>query len=167
MFPEQTVFCDEAIAASPILRLSRWHRTQHRADWMNRCLKRMERSDLVFFDPDNGVETVSVPKHHANAGKYIYWDELALFWQRGHTLLVYHHLNRTMSATRQVSCLRRRFETELSGANALPLVFRRGSCRVFWLVFRNSSPGIEIAQRARLSGHRMVQTFPACRLAGR
>ena len=103
----------------------------------------------MFFDPDNGVETASVPKHHPSAGKYIFWDELMPFWRRGQMLLVYHHLNRTASAARQVREFRERFQAELDGASALPLVFRRGSCRVFWLVYRSSAVGVEAECRAR------------------
>jgi hypothetical protein len=40
----------------------------------------------VFFDPDNGIETASVPKIHQKAGKYIYSDELGEFWKRGNAL---------------------------------------------------------------------------------
>jgi hypothetical protein len=104
--------------------------------------------DLVFFDPDNGVEVSSVPKHHPRAGKYIYWDELMPFWHRGQALLVYHHLNRTKPAARQVRELKSRIQTELDRALVVPLVFRRGSCRVFWLVYRNSAIGAELERRA-------------------
>ena len=103
----------------------------------------------MFFDPDNGLEIGSVTKHHPNAGKFIYWDELPPFSRRGQTLLVYHHLNRTKPAAQQVRDLRDRFHVELDGASALPLVFRRGSCRVFWLAYRSSAVAAELECRAR------------------
>lgn len=147
IFPGGTVFC-EAVAAAP-RHLSRKDRTQHRVGWLDRCFRATEKCDLVFFDPDNGVEVASVPKQHPNAGKYIYWDELIPFWQRGHTLLVYHHLNRTMPAARQVRGLRDRFRAKLDGAKVMSLVFRRGSSRVFWLVYRDTALGAEMERRAR------------------
>jgi hypothetical protein len=142
------VFCDAAAPTRTAFRFSRIDRIQHRRRQLDCCFAITEKCDLIFFDPDNGVEVASVPKDHPNAGKYIYWDELAPFWQRGHILLVYHHLNRTMSAARQISDLRDRFQTKLDGASVLPLVFRRGSCRTFWLVYRESALGTEVERRA-------------------
>jgi hypothetical protein len=149
LFPVGTVFCDAVVSAPAASRPSPNDRLQYRAAWLGRCVAATEKSDLVFFDPDNGLEVASVPKHHPSAGKYIYWDELARFWRRGDALLVYHHINRTMPAARQVSDLRSRFQETLEGAIALPLVFRRGSCRIFWLVYRSSVLGMEIERRAR------------------
>ncbi len=148
LFPAGTVFYEAIASAPPASRLSRSDRLQHRSDWLDRSLDATERCEFVFFDPDNGLEIASVPKHHPNGGKYIYWDELIPFWRRGQALLIYHHLNRTKPAAHQVSGLRRRFLSQFYEASVLPLVFRRGSCRVFWLVYPNSATGSELERRA-------------------
>jgi hypothetical protein len=114
-------------------------RIQHRDGWLRECLDHTQDCNLVFFDPDNGLETPSVRRAHPKSGKYIFWTELASFWNRGNTLVIYHHLNRTASVAQQVAVLRNRFTQFLDGAMAVPLVFRRGSSRVFWLV-RHSDP---------------------------
>lgn len=149
IFRDGTVYFNEPTAAPFPPRYSPRDRLRYRKEWLARCFNMMETRDLVFFDPDNGVEVASVPKHHPNAGKYIYWDELLPFWNRGQALLVYHHLNRSAPAAQQVSDLRDRFRAELDGASVLPLVFRRGSCRVFWLVYPISTLGAELERRAR------------------
>ena len=148
VLPCATVFYDAPAASPKIARLTRTERARHRLIWLENCLGHTDGGELVFFDPDNGFEVPSVPKHHPNAGKYIYWDELAPFWSRGQTLLIYHHLNRTMPAARQVRELAIRIRAEFDGAMVRPLVFRRGSCRVFWLVFRCSGLGTEMERRA-------------------
>ena len=148
LFPESTVFCDGVVSAPKTPRIAPDGRTQHRASWLNRCHNVTGTCDLVFFDPDNGLEIASVSKRHPNAGKYIFWDELIPFWRRGQTLLIYHHLNRTMDARRQVRALQDRFQERLDNAEAMPLVFRRGSCRIFWLVYRDSLFGSEVKRRA-------------------
>lgn len=51
-------------------------------------------SDLVFFDPDNGIETKSVPFGHQGSNKYIYWPELINTFQSGKSILVYQHFIR-------------------------------------------------------------------------
>jgi len=148
LFPSSTLFCEAAASAPRNLRGSRDERLRYRDHWLSTCSVATRECTLVFFDPDNGLEVRSVPKHHPNAGKYVYWDELAPFWQRGQTLLVYHHLNRTMPAPRQVSELRARFRLKLPGALSLPLVFRRGSSRIFWLIYRDTPLGMEMSRRA-------------------
>ncbi len=51
-------------------------------------------SDLIFFDPDNGIEVDSFPAGRLNSGKYIYWKEIIKYYQDGHSLLVYQHFPR-------------------------------------------------------------------------
>lgn len=123
-------------------------RIAHRNDWLRVCLQVTEGCDLLFFDPDNGLEVPSIPKPHPKAGKYIYWNELIPFWARGNSLLIYHHLNRTVSAAQQVEVLADRFTIELDGARIVPLVFRRGSSRVFWLIHHGDDLGLELESRA-------------------
>jgi hypothetical protein len=51
-------------------------------------------ADLIFFDPDNGIEVKSVPRGKNNSSKYIYWHELRQFYQSGKSLLIYQHFPR-------------------------------------------------------------------------
>jgi hypothetical protein len=145
--PSSTVSCHQPVPTlfrqrTPTTRISA------RTTWVEGCLEATRHCDLVFFDPDNGLEVMSVPKSHPKAGKYIYWDELSLFWTRGQSLLIYHHLNRTISVARQVEVLASRFVVELDGATIVPLIFRRGSSRVFWLIHRRDELGHELERRA-------------------
>ena len=146
ILPEGTISCDEPIARPG--RTTSRDRLSYRAAWLDRCLELTKNCDLVFFDPDNGIETASVPKIHQKAGKYIYSDELGEFWKRGNALLIYHHLNRTSSSAQQVKILRINLQTLFSEAAVLPLVFRRGSSRAFCLVHRGDAVGQELERRA-------------------
>jgi hypothetical protein len=148
VLPPGTVSCDLPVSTPAAERPSRHDRLRYRSAWLARCLDLTAGCDLVFFDPDNGMEVASVPKHCPKAGKYIYWNELAPFWKRGNALLIYHHLNRTVSTARQVEALMRRFVSEFDGASIIPLVFRRGSSRVFWLIHTGDSLGRELETRA-------------------
>jgi hypothetical protein len=47
--------------------------------------------DLVFFDPDNGVEVKSRPYGRKGSCKYLYWHEIGDLWNAGHSLLIYQH----------------------------------------------------------------------------
>jgi len=52
-------------------------------------------SDLIFFDPDNGIEVKSTPYGKKGYSKYLYWKELVPFFQAGHSLLIYQHFPRS------------------------------------------------------------------------
>ena len=64
-----------------------------RRTYMDGCLADFSGADLVFFDPDNGMET-TLPKGRKNSSKYIYLEELATFYETGKSLLVYQHFPR-------------------------------------------------------------------------
>lgn len=57
------------------------------------CLSTLGGSDLVFFDPDNGIE-VSLPKGRKNSSKYLYLDEVEDFYAAGRSMLIYQHFPR-------------------------------------------------------------------------
>ena len=47
--------------------------------------------DLVFFDPDNGIEVKSKPYGRKGSSKYVYWRELIASFCAGHSILIYQH----------------------------------------------------------------------------
>ena len=53
-----------------------------------------EGADLVFFDPDNGLEVKSVPRGKKKSSKYVYWSEVEKSYNSGHSILLYQHFPR-------------------------------------------------------------------------
>jgi hypothetical protein len=53
-----------------------------------------EGCELVFFDPDNGIEVDTKQVGRKDSSKYLYWHEIELFWRAGHSLLIYQHFPR-------------------------------------------------------------------------
>ena len=51
-------------------------------------------SDMVFLDPDNGLEIVSKPYGRKNSSKFLYWREVNALWSDGKSLLIYQHFIR-------------------------------------------------------------------------
>lgn len=51
-------------------------------------------SDLIFFDPDNGLEVKSVKYGFKESSKYLYWNELIDTFKAGHSVLLYQHFPR-------------------------------------------------------------------------
>ena len=68
------------------------------AVYFQRALLLAQGCDLVFFDPDNGIEVKSKPYGRKDSSKYLYWDEIVDFWKAGHSLLIYQHFPRVPRA---------------------------------------------------------------------
>jgi len=66
--------------------------------YFEEMLCQFQQSDLVFFDPDNGMEVPSIVRGHRNSSKYLFWDELYAVFRRGHSVLVYQHFTRERRA---------------------------------------------------------------------
>ena len=67
--------------------------------------------DLVFFDPDNGMEVKSKPSGRKRSSKYLYWDEVKRFSALGKSLIVFQHFARVKRDV-FVAGLRERFGLE-------------------------------------------------------
>lgn len=136
-------------AASVCTRGKPIERAAHRSSWFQDGLRALESVDLIFFDPDNGIQTAALKKSDLKAGKYVFWDEIEAAWQSGKSLVIYNHLNRSAPAAIQTSRLRATFEQRLLGAAViLPLLFRRGACRHLWIVAQPRD-GSRLVRRTR------------------
>lgn len=155
LFPGDTDFFGVPIARfhRKGRRLTPRERADYRQEWLNRALERTRDCDLVFFDPDNGLQTRTIGKRDLKAGKYVFWDEISAFVERGQALVVYHHTNRTEPVPAQVARLKQEFASKLPGREVIPLVFRRGSCRIFWIVLEGAATPL-LNERV----HGMMQT---------
>lgn len=64
-----------------------------RKTYMAQALQRLNDCDILFFDPDNGLN-VSIKKGNKNSSKYLYRDEVQAFYSTGKSLLIYQHYPR-------------------------------------------------------------------------
>ena len=56
-------------------------------------------TDLVFLDPDNGIEIKSKPYGRKDSSKFLYWHEIKELWKSGQSLLIYQHFIREKRET--------------------------------------------------------------------
>lgn len=83
-----------------------------RNDYFRVALAALRGCDVLFFDPDNGIEVQSTGRGKRGSAKYIYWSELHEAYGNGHSLLVYQHFPR-IERTRFVPFLAERLREEL------------------------------------------------------
>lgn len=81
-----------------------------RARYMAECRERFAAADVVFFDPDNGIEVPSTRVGLKSALRYVFLDEIAAFYANGKSVLVYQHFpirqHRAPFITAQIAQLR-------------------------------------------------------------
>jgi len=70
-------------------------RESHRENWLRRAVATMASCNVVFLDPDNGLEIDSCKKRsQLKAGKYTYYSEVTALARGKLVCVIYHHLNR-------------------------------------------------------------------------
>jgi hypothetical protein len=110
-------------------------RLARREAWFAGALKAVVGCDLVFLDPDNGLETRSTTRTGTTRGpKYVFYDEAKRLWDEGHSLVSYQHVNRDGSADEQVLRRQRDLQVKLGAPTVSALLFRRGTCRAFFIL---------------------------------
>jgi len=78
ILPKKTLYYDKVI-------------TKNRSDWHREALQRLEKADLVFLDPDNGIQTNSVKDNQRNAFKYVLRQEIVDYFSQKKSLIIYNH----------------------------------------------------------------------------
>jgi hypothetical protein len=115
-----SVFFNESLSNTP------------RNEWLGKALEATSRSELIFFDPDNGIGPRSSQKH-------ISIEELEAYWERGQSLLVYHHLSHRKGGHKlEVEDIGADLKSVLIDCEVVPIHLRRGNARVFYLAVQPS-----------------------------
>jgi hypothetical protein len=65
-----------------------------RANYMDSLMSRFNELDLVFFDPDNGLEVRSCPMGRKGFSKYLAVNEATKVFGAGKSLLIFQHFGR-------------------------------------------------------------------------
>jgi hypothetical protein len=62
--------------------------------WREGLLAAARGANLVFVDPDNGIEVRSKPIGRKGSSKYVAWREIRGLWDAGCSTLIYQHFRR-------------------------------------------------------------------------
>lgn len=66
--------------------------TEERGRYFDEFLKSASGRELVFFDPDNGLEVKSVRYGQKGASRYVFRNEISKSFKAGHSILIYQHM---------------------------------------------------------------------------
>ena len=65
-----------------------------RDKWHLEALKKLSSKDVIFLDPDNGLEVKSINPYSKNGNKYTTYKEAADYYVQGATVIIYNHRDR-------------------------------------------------------------------------
>jgi hypothetical protein len=128
----ETIYCEEELSFSKEVR-----KEQRRAYWNDYITKAIDKTkecDIIFFDPDNGIEIPSVKKDHLYAPKYVYYDDLERFFKRQQSLVIYHHICRNGKAKDQIRTKMIEIASKLGCQETCALWYHGGTARAFFVI---------------------------------
>lgn len=116
--------------------------------WLKQALQAVQGCQMIFLDPDNGLEIASCSrKSQKKAGKFAFLDEIRAFKDRSPVVIVYHHLNmgspHELQIEKGVARLVDTFQREIS---VFSLRFRPYSPRAFFILC-SSNTDEDVARR--------------------
>jgi hypothetical protein len=145
ILPAGTVFFEEPLTFGGMPHIgpaARDARLRLRTDWLERALDASAGCDVVFVDPDNGLES-GTKRHHKRGPKFAYFDELEPYLRRGQSLVVYHHMGRNRKAPEQIQQRLAEITRRLEGCSSpFALRYGRGTSRGFLVVPANAHRAI-------------------------
>ena len=156
--PPNTLFSGFSGEVIPVTNVATHLRVQERQRWFKRIQNTLEAADLVFLDPDNGLEPKGFKPGRKASGKSILLRELLELMQPGRCLIVYHHQTRmagghSFEMNYQAERLRSLGFHTVDALRADPY-----SPRVFFLLnaptdMRMRARGIELTWKRRITWH--------------
>ncbi|MEO6044282.1 MAG: hypothetical protein ABIQ47_10225 [Tepidiformaceae bacterium] len=147
VLPPGTVYFDDRLELSG---LQHGKRETSRALWWGAALRATEESQLVFCDPDNGIAIDPVKLLSKFGEKFAGLAELTALRERGQSVIVYHHADRSANVSTQAQ----RWANQLRGSVTEPVLclrYRRGTTRLFFVL-----PSTEHAEALRGRVQRFV-----------
>jgi|SRR5271157_1608666 len=131
VLPSDTLFYNRPLAYKK--QMSAVDRLSMRKEWFRGAQEATALAQLIFFDPDNGVECKSVTQTRRKGPKYVFWDDLKFFSARNQSLVVHHHLNRSCPSSDQVRRLLSAFQNHMPRYQISSVMFTRGTRRAYFL----------------------------------
>lgn len=105
ILPKETIFFAEPLDGLAALQLQ----DQHRLKWHSQALEKAEKADIVFLDPDNGLESEDNARNSEGASMLsLATTEVRDYVARDKSLIFYHHFHRRGSHPKQIQKLLRR-----------------------------------------------------------
>ena len=128
-----------------------------RKQWHKAALEATNGMDIVFLDPDNGLETVKMHQNGSTKEKHVTWQEINDYYNRGQSVILYHH--RPQPDSKEV-CVQKMFEFQknhLQADGVLGLEYYRFTNRYYFLFAHQAH--VHIGSCVSLCGKELGRTL--------
>lgn len=92
ILPPGTVFYDTSLSFKGIQ--GQTERTIYRDSWVHGGINKLKNCDIVFLDPDNGLEVPSYSSTSDKGTKFVFYNEIIDYYKNGQSLIIYNHRDR-------------------------------------------------------------------------
>jgi hypothetical protein len=126
-------------------KLAKDTRRDKRMQWLQQATNSANECNIVFIDPDNGLEIQSIPNiHQINSGKYAYYSEVAELFKNKDACIIYHHMNMNNSHQEQIKFRTQELKDKIvKEGSVFALRFSPYSPRAFFMcVSQQAAPAI-------------------------
>ena len=131
-----------------------------RIEWHKRSLFGFENSDLVFYDPDNGLEIKSCGINSSKAVKYVFIREIIDTWKKKKSIVIYQHTNRNGTIKDQIKARKLQLEKDLDlSQNQISVIRSNHGTSRFYIVIKQLNHNEKIDQNLK-----MLNEFPVWKI---
>lgn len=134
IFPANTLFNKELLDYH---KETDWnHRNELRNNWHHRALEKLCSSDIVFLDPDNGLQVKSTSLTSEKGNKYIGYKELEDYYNLGLSIIFYNHRERKPEEEYLNKFRRLKEDDAFKNSAVTGLKFKRGTTRDYIFILQ-------------------------------
>ncbi|AGA67861.1 hypothetical protein Desdi_0313 [Desulfitobacterium dichloroeliminans LMG P-21439] len=134
ILPRNTAYYDSILDLTN--ELDPLKRRMRRLLWHNAALNKLNDCEIVFLDPDNGLQVKSVSLTERKGNKYIGLDELKDYYKLGKSIIFYNHRERKQEEEYLDKFRKLQHDPGLTGAKWFALKFVGGTIRDYIFVLR-------------------------------
>ncbi|MBY6838214.1 hypothetical protein FDG50_10035 [Clostridium botulinum] len=134
ILPNTTIFYDEILDFHK--EIDCIHKEHLRKRWHLKAIDRLNSSDIVFLDPDNGLQVKSTSLTSKKGNKYIGFNELEDYFNMSKSIIFYNHRERK-SEEEYLNKFRKLKEIDaFKNSTIMGLKFRRGTIRDYIFILQ-------------------------------
>ena len=107
-----------------------------RQEWLKNAVRKINRCNVAFLDPDNGLEIDCCRKmSQIRSGKYTYYSEIQALSAGKDACVIYHHLNMSIPHKKQIEFRVRELRARINPSGKIfALRFKPYSPRVYFIL---------------------------------
>lgn len=105
----------------------------NRSHWHQAALASTIGTDIVFLDPDNGLETARMHERRSAKEKHVIWQEVKDYYDRGQSVILYQHRPQITKKTACIQSVRGFQNSFLHADRTLLLEYPRYTNRYYFI----------------------------------